>query len=33
MIDDLSDMFDVSTDTARKLQNAFWSMHHAFGDE
>ena len=32
-VNEFSDMFDVSTDTARKLHNAFWAMHHAFGDE
>ena len=32
-VQEFGDMFDVSTDTARKLQNAFWAMHNAFGDE
>ena len=27
---DFSEMFDVSTDTARKLQTSFWKMRHAF---
>ncbi len=29
-INDYSEMFDVSSETARKLQLAFWSMRHEF---
>ena len=30
-VQEFSEMFDVSVDTARKLQTSFWAMRHAFG--
>lgn len=32
-VKDYSDMFDVSSETARKLQFAFWGLRHEFKKE
>jgi hypothetical protein len=32
-LNDYTDMFDVSSETARKLQIAFWGLRHEFKKE